>query len=177
MEVKTIASIAFTAVMAGALFWDLTQRRIPNALVVSGLVLGAAIRFMVGAPSLLAGLLGAVIALALTFPLFALRAMGAGDVKLFAVSGMFLGVTGFFAALLVSGVAGGVIGLFAAVRSGVILPVLLRTRDLGLNAVTFGRAGERVTLDSPHALTIPYGAAIALGSLAVWFLLGPGGAW
>jgi len=53
----------------------------------------------------------------------------------------------------------------------------MRTRDLGLNALTLGRAGERVTLDSPHALTIPYGAAIALGSLAVWFLLGPGGAW
>lgn len=177
MELKDIASIAFTAVMGTALYWDLTKRRIPNALVVAGLVLGAAIRVMVSGPSLLAGLLGALLALALTFPLFAMRAMGGGDVKLFAVSGMFLGMAGFFTALLVSGVVGGLIGLIAALRGGIVLPVLLRTRDLGFYALTLGRAGERVTLESPNAITIPYGAAIAIGSLAVWFLLGPGGAW
>jgi prepilin peptidase CpaA len=174
MEVREIASIAFTAVMAAALIWDLARRRIPNALVVAGLVLGAGIRFIVSDHSLITGLLGAGLALALTFPLFALRAMGGGDVKLFAVTGMFLGPTGFFAALLVSGLAGGAIGLFAALRQGVILPVLLSTRDLGLNALTLGRAGERPTLDSPGAMTIPYGAAIAIGSLAVWFVLGGG---
>ena len=177
MELREIASMAFTAVMAAAMIWDLVKRRIPNALDGSGLVLGAAVRFIVSGQSLVAGLLGAGLALALTFPLFALRAMGGGDVKLFAVTGMFLGPTGFFAALLVSGLAGGAIGLFTALRRGVILPVLLRTRDLGLYALTLGRAGERVTLDSPHAITVPYGAAIAVGSLAVWFVLGPVGPW
>jgi prepilin peptidase CpaA len=160
--------------MAAAGIWDLVQRRIPNALVVSGLVLGVGIRFIVSDHSLITGLLGAGLALALTFPLFALRAMGGGDVKLFAVTGMFLGPTGFFAALLLSALAGGAIGLFAALRGGVILPVLLRTRDLGVNALTLGRAGERLTLDSPEAITVPYGAAIAIGSLAVWFVLGGG---
>lgn len=174
MEIREIASIAFAAVMAAAGIWDLAQRRIPNALVVSGLALGAGIRFLVSGPSLIEGLLGATLALALTFPLFALRAMGGGDVKLFAVTGIFLGPVGFFAALLLSALAGGAIGLFTALRGGVILPVLQRTRDLGVNALTLGRAGERLTLDSPGAITVPYGAAIAMGSLIVWFALGRG---
>lgn len=174
MELRQIASIVFAALMSAALIWDLAQRRIPNALVLSGLILGAGIRFIVSDHSLITGLLGAGLALGLTFPLFALRAMGGGDVKLFAVTGMFLGPSGFFIALLLSGVIGGVIGLFAALRQGVILPVLLRTRDLGLNALTLGHAGERPTLDSPGAMTIPYGAAIAIGTLFVWFVLGGG---
>ncbi len=62
-------------------------------------------------------------------------------------------------------------------RRGVLVPVLLRTRDLGVNALTLGRAGERLTLNSPGAITVPYGAAIAIGSLAVWFILAPGGPW
>jgi prepilin peptidase CpaA len=177
MEIRDLASIALGVVMVAAMTWDLVRRRIPNALVITGLVLGAAIRFTVSDASLVHGLMGAGLALVLTFPLFALRAMGGGDVKLFTVVGMFLGPMGFFLALLVSAVAGGAIGLLAAIRSGVILPVLLRTKDLGVNALTLGRKGERTTLESPTAVTVPYGAAIAIGSLAVWFIYSPGGPW
>jgi len=177
MEIRDLASIALGGIMMAALVWDLVRRRIPNALVIAGLVLGAGVRFLVSDASLIQGLTGAGLALALTFPLFALRAMGGGDVKLFTVAGMFLGPMGFFLALLVSAVAGGAIGLLAALRSGVILPVLLRTKDLGVNALTLGRKGERMTLESPTAITVPYGAAIAIGTLAVWFLYSPGGPW
>jgi prepilin peptidase CpaA len=177
MEIRDIASIALAAIMIAAMTWDLVRRRIPNLLVIAGLVMGAGIRFLVGDASLVQGLFGAGLALALTFPLFALRAMGGGDVKLFSVVGMFLGPMGFFLALLVSAVAGGAIGVLAALRSGVILPVLLRTKYLGVNALTLGRKGERMTLESPTAVTVPYGAAIAIGSLAVWFLYSPGGPW
>jgi len=110
----------------------------------------------------------------LTFPLFALRAMGGGDVKLFGVVGIFMGPAGFFAALLASALVGGVLGLAAALRGGVILTALLRTRDLALRAATMGSSGERLTLDTAGAITVPYGAAIALGSIAVWFFY-PGG--
>ena len=36
--------------------------------------------------------------------------------------------------------------------------------------LTLGRFGERLTLASPGAITIPYGVAIAVGSIAVWFI-------
>jgi Flp pilus assembly protein protease CpaA len=100
--------------------------------------------------------------------------MGGGDVKLFGVAGVFLGPAGFLLALLASALVGGVLGLVAAIRDGVVVTALLRTRDLGVRAATLGRSGDRMTLDSAGAITVPYGAAIAIGSLVVWFLY-PGG--
>lgn len=167
-------TVAFGAVMIAALVWDVRERRIPNQLVIAGLVLGLALRASGGWASIGAGLAGGLLALGLTFPLFALRAMGGGDVKLFGVAGLFLGPAGFLLALLASAVIGGVLGLAAAIRGGVVVTALLRTKDLGVKAATLGRGGDRMTLDTPGAITVPYGAAIAIGSLAVWFLY-PGG--
>jgi prepilin peptidase CpaA len=174
MSSVVAGTLVFGLVMGAALGWDVVKRRIPNWLVSAGLILGVVLRGFDGWASLGAGLAGAGLALALTFPLFALRAMGGGDVKLFAVAGMFLGPAGFLLALLASALVGGVLGLVVAIRSGVVVTALLRTRDLGVRAATFGRAGERMTLDSAGAITVPYGAAIAIGSMAVWFLH-PGG--
>ncbi len=94
--------------------------------------------------------------------------------KLFGVAGMFLGPAGFLLALVASALAGGVLGIAATIRRGVIVAALVRTRDLAVRAATMGRSGERMTVDSAGAITVPYGAAIAIGSLAVWFLY-PGG--
>jgi prepilin peptidase CpaA len=174
MSSGLIATVAFGSVMGVALGWDVAKRRIPNWLVLVGLLVGVVLRGMDGWASLGAGLAGAGLALALTFPLFALRAMGGGDVKLFGVAGVFLGPAGFLLALLASALVGGVLGLVAAIRDGVVVTALLRTRDLGVRAATLGRSGERMTLDSAGAITVPYGAAIAIGSLVVWFLY-PGG--
>ena len=99
-----------------------------------------------------------------------LTAIGGGDAKLFAVVGAFMGPKGFAAALLASAVVGGVLAIVVTLRRGVLLAVLLSCRDLLLRALTLGRFGERLTLASPGAITIPYGVAIAVGSIAVWFI-------
>jgi Flp pilus assembly protein protease CpaA len=70
----------------------------------------------------------------------------------------------------VTAVAGGVLALAEAGRRGVILPVLFRSRQLVGHWATGGRSGERLTLASPGAVTVPYGVAIAVGGLAAWFL-------
>ena len=177
MSAEMAATLAFAAVMTLALVWDVRERRIPNTLIVSGLVLGFGLRVIGGLPALGTGLAGAALALVLTFPLFALRAMGGGDVKLFVVAGMFLGPKAFLLALLASALVGGVLGLAVALQSGVLVTALLRTRDLAVRAATLGRAGDRMTLESAGAITVPYGAAIAIGSIAVWFLFPEGRPW
>lgn len=171
ITVLTVPSIAFAAVMALALVHDVRERRIPNWLVLAGLAAGIGLRVAAGAVPFGMGVAGAALALALTFPLFLLRGMGGGDVKLFAVAGAFLGPLAFLYALVASALIGGAIGLVAALKNGVLLTALLRTRDLASRAATLGRRGERMTIDTAGAITVPYGAAIALGSLAVWFLL------
>jgi prepilin peptidase CpaA len=121
-------------------------------------------------------MLGATIAFAIAFPLFALRAMGGGDVKLFAAVGAFLGPAAFLSAFVASAIVGGVLGIAYAVKRGVVVPVMLSSKDLLVNAATLGRSGERPVLGKPGAVTVPYGAAIAIGSVVVWFISG-GGAW
>jgi len=176
MDYQTIATIAFVAVMLAAMTWDIATRRIPNALVVVGILCALALRSAVGPAALWSGMLGSALAFAIALPLFAMRAMGGGDVKLFAAVGAFVGPSLFLPAFVTSAIVGGVIGIIYAVRRGVVVPVMYSSKDLLVNAATLGRSGERPTLEKKGAITVPYGAAIAIGSVVVWFFSG-GGAW
>lgn len=176
MSYQTVATIAFVVVMLAALCWDVATRRIPNALVVVGILCALALRSAVGPAALWSGMTGAALAFVIALPLFALRAMGGGDVKLFAAVGAFVGPSLFLPAFVASAIAGGVLGVVYAVRRGVVVPVMLSSKDLLVNAATLGRSGERPKLGKPGAITVPYGAAIAIGSVAVWLFAG-GGAW
>ena len=117
-----------------------------------------------GFPSL--AVLGALLGLALGFPFFALGALGAGDAKLFAAVGAFVGPGGLLPVVLYGGLAGGVLAVGSSIRRGVILPLLLETKNLLVYLITLGRSGERRTLDSSGAHTVPYGVAIAVGTVA-----------
>lgn len=76
-----------------AAVWDLSARRIPNPLILTGLILGAAVQLQLnGLAGLGAALLGAAAGLILLIGPFAMRVMGGGDVKLTMVCGAFLGV-------------------------------------------------------------------------------------
>ncbi len=140
-----------------------------------GLAAALALRALPGPDPVLPGLAGAGIALAFGLPLFALRGLGGGDVKLLAAVGAFLGPGRLITALLAAGVAGGVLAVAVALRRGVLLPALLGTGGLLRRWATLGRAGERRTLASPGAITVPYGVAIAVGAVVGWFLSPLGG--
>lgn len=168
---------AMLVMLGVAVFTDLRERRIPNKVTATGAVvaLGIAAVEVGGLPT--ASLLGLVIALAVSFPAFALGALGAGDAKLLAAVGAFMGTGGLIAALLYGGVAGGLLGLASAVRRGVIIPVFIEAKNLFLYMVTLGRHGARRTIQDPGARTIPYGVAIAAGAVMAWFVpLSTGGA-
>ena len=80
-------------VVGVAALWDLSTRRIPNQLIVIGLLLGAASQLIrAGGWGLLHALLGAFAGLGLLIVPFSLRVLGGGDVKLTMVCGAFLGV-------------------------------------------------------------------------------------
>jgi prepilin peptidase CpaA len=170
-----IPTVAFVAVMLLAMFMDVRTHRIPNKLTLVGLVLGLLIQVFAGPSAILSGLAGAGVALGFGLLLFALGGMGGGDAKLFAVVGAFMGLKGFFLAMLATAIVGGLLALIIALKRGVFWAVLLGMKDAALRLVTLGRRGEKVTIDSPGAVTIPYGAAIALGSIAAWFTLQTGG--
>ena len=75
-----------------ALAFDLRQRRIPNALTFGAAATGIAVQTaLLGATGLLMALTGLGVGLLILLPGYILRATGAGDVKLMAAAGTFLG--------------------------------------------------------------------------------------
>lgn len=113
-------AMALTVVIA--LEADVRERRIPNVLILLGLGTGFMLNglgprgYGGGVFSNLPGaigaggwLLGVAVGLVLFMPLYALRAMGAGDVKLLAVLGGYLGAAEVLSLGLVILIAGGVL--------------------------------------------------------------------
>jgi len=160
---------ALMGLLGFAVFWDLKERRIPNKVTVPGLLIGLALAALVegGFPG--SAFAGAGVALVVSFPLVVMGGLGAGDAKLLTAVGAYVGIGGLLPVLLFGGIAGGVLGLGSAVRRGALLGVLVNIKNLILYQITLGRRGQRIRLDSPGALTIPYGLAIAAGAVGAWF--------
>jgi prepilin peptidase CpaA len=169
-----ITTIVFTALVGYAGWIDLRTRRIPNWLTLGILLLGLVLKAAAGLGALASGAIGAALGLALAVVLFGLGAVGGGDGKLLIGVGAFFGFERFVGALLLIAVLGGLLGVLEAVRRGVILPAVFSAGGMIRRWLTLGRSGERRTVESPGAVTVPYGVAIATGSIVWWFW---GGTW
>jgi prepilin peptidase CpaA len=167
-----IASVALTTLLGLSVLFDVRSRRIPNALTVAGLVAVLVLRGWLGVSALVDGVEGAGVGLALALVPFALGMLGGGDVKLLAAVGGFMGPERFIGAFLAVAVVGGVLGLLEALRHSAAGEVMSRSFAVVKNLALFGRAGYRPTLESEGAITVPYGVAIAVGSLVWWFATG-----
>ena len=99
--------------MAMACITDVRQRRIPNPLVATVLVAGFLVStaFEPVVPGMLRALAGVGVGLAIWIPGWLLRMMGAGDVKLFAAAGAWLGPSGTVNASIAAAVVGGLLAL------------------------------------------------------------------
>jgi prepilin peptidase CpaA len=170
--IQTAADVAITGVVCTAAWCDVTAHRIPNWLSVTGLVAAILLRAPGGVAATIEGLEGALIALTIGLVLYALRAIGGGDVKLLAAVGAFLGFPGVVGGLALMAVLGGAFALASMIRKGLLPLLIFNTVDLIKSWRSWGRAGQLRTLESPGALTIPYGVPIALGTLIWWFAEG-----
>lgn len=162
-------TVSIVALITLAAWSDIRTRRIPNALTFTGFVVALALRALGGFDEVTAGLLGALLAFGLSVPLFVVRGLGAGDVKLLTACGAFLGPRRLLSALLITAIAGGLMALIAIVRRGALVQTLRNCRDIVLGIFSPTRRAELPTLTSPGAITVPYGVAIAVGVLAAWF--------
>jgi prepilin peptidase CpaA len=165
--------------LLAAAWSDIRSRRIPNILVFPGALIGVLLHALLpqeaGGLGVLGSLTGWSTGLALLLPFYLLRIMGAGDVKLMAMTGAFLGAQATVGALLCVLLAGGVLALGAALWQGK-LGVLWRSLNVMLlgtlagGAMTglpvSGKPDEGAAESVESAGTLPYGVAIAAGTMA-----------
>jgi prepilin peptidase CpaA len=162
-------SVAISALMLAAAYCDVRTRRIPNALTLLGFAVAIALRATAGLGAGIDGVTGAILAFVLCLPFFVLGVLGGGDAKLVMALGAFTGPRDLLMAMLLIASIGGIIGAVDALRKGILLPVLYNCGDIIKHWATFGRRGSNRSLTTTGALAIPYGVAIALGSLVWWF--------
>ena len=169
--------VILICLVAQAAITDLTLRKIPNVLILSGLVLALVLHLLAGprwAP-VSHWLAGALAGFFLFLPLYLLRGMAAGDVKLMAMVGAFLGPDAAWQVAALAYVIGGVLAVLR-LSWGARRRDNWRTVSRNMAAICAPWLGRLRGLPlaplSPEALGrasvggIPYGVAVALGTLA-----------
>lgn len=104
---------------AGAVCTDLFLEKVPNKWILLGLAAGAGYQGLShGAGGMPLFLGGVFLPLLLLFPLFCFRMMGAGDIKLMAVLGGILGVSGILKGMFCAVILGAVLSLAFLISCG-----------------------------------------------------------
>jgi prepilin peptidase CpaA len=158
-----------TAVVACV--WDLRTRRIPNDVTFGSALIALAVATVTGgATGLLWALAGWGLGLLLFFPLFALRGMGAGDVKLLAALGAWLGPGVIVWVALYCAIAGGVMAIVVALARGYLRHALSNLHLLLMQWRVMGvRPVDSLSLDTAQGPRLAYALPMLTGLVvALW---------
>jgi prepilin peptidase CpaA len=156
-----------TAVAAG---FDIRYRRIPNWLVATGIVAGFAWNlYASGWSGVGHAAAGLGLGFALYFPLYLLRARGAGDVKLLAAVGAIVGPGNCFWVFLLTALLGGVIAMAILLwhkRVGhTFSNVSSMVSDLAKLRAPY-KSNEELDVRTSKGMRLPHGVMIAAGVIA-----------
>jgi prepilin peptidase CpaA len=157
--------------VAVAVLSDVRFGRIPNGLLLAIAGLGLAARLALAGPTsgLVAALGGLAAGLAIWIGPFALRWVGAADVKLVAAMGAWLGPLATLRLSLAAALAGGLMGLvYLAMRRRAALEVV----QVELLQLRVTRRFSQGTEAAVRERGMPYAVAILAGLLAEMFLSG-----
>ena len=170
------------ALLMLAAFIDVRTFRIPNWLTVGGAAVGLGLNTAISWHSLSAAwavngflwaLGGLAAGLVIMLPMYALRVMGAGDVKLMAMVGAFLGLSQIVPAVLCVFVAGGVLALGYSVWRRAFRRMASNVTQIVQSMAFAAFAGFRPTgalAARPSIGNLPYGVSIGAGTIA-WIVL------
>ena len=158
--------VVLTALASGADVWT---RRIPNTLTGPAIVAGLLAHLAVsGAQGLSESFLGLVIAGGILLPGWLMGWMGAGDVKLMAAVGAWLGFPPAVLAALASLMAGGVLAVVVAARRGVLKRSLQGAAILGTWVATSGLRSEPPPVTT--GVRFPFALAVMAGTITAFWV-------
>jgi len=170
-QLSSLGQILLAILVAPAAVYDIRYRRIPNWLVLAGIVAGFSSN--VYSSPVVSGLgraaAGLGLGFALYFPLYLLRARGAGDVKLLAAVGAITGPGNCFWVFLLTAVLGGAIALVLLAFTGRVRRTFFNVawilRDM-LRLRAPYKSSEELDVTTTKGMRLPHGAMIAVGVLA-----------
>jgi prepilin peptidase CpaA len=166
----TISSPSFAALTAGVLIAtvvDMRTRRIPNSLTGTMAVVGIGLAAAgLSGLSIGASVLGLVVGLLLMLPGHVLGATGAGDVKLMAAVGTFVGPALAVKAFLFTAIAGGLLAVVVSIHRRRLSATLAATARM---IAVPGDVRAEIKAATPSS-RFAYGAAIAIGSVVAVLL-------
>jgi len=148
--VRLLAAVGFSGALIWAAISDIRFRKIPNWTVLALLALFPFFALASTLSWALWSLAGGVLVFVITYILYALKALGAGDSKLLSVVALFTGFGELPRLGVLVALAGGLIALVVVLSRPRRALVMLKLRGKG----DFGSG-------------IPYGVAIALAGLAI----------
>lgn len=161
----------FSALLVAACVTDVRVRRIPNPLVLVILAGGLAwsLATLPWPHALLESASGIGLGFAIWIGFWLAGVMGAGDVKFFAAIGAWLGPAMTWRAALAAAIVGGILAVATLVQSRALAPALRRL-VLALSSGSLGVLGHAQEGENAPRRHLPYGVALAIGSLLVaWF--------
>ncbi len=163
MEMWVVA----TFILIAGLVDDLYSRKVHNALIVFLFFTALLTSFyFAGLDKILTGFSAMLIALIMTIPLFALRVLGGGDIKLFAVFSLTVDPNSMFWTLVYSFIWGALFGLTRAALQKELLALVRNTYKI--------TSRQRIHVNQLHK--IPYTFALLLGWFTQLTFLRAGGA-
>jgi prepilin peptidase CpaA len=166
----SVAVLAILLVVAAVIDWR--TYRIPNWLTVGGMAFG--IIYNTAAASswhdgLVGALAGAGVGLVILLPVYALRVMGAGDVKLMAMVGAIVGLPDIFHAVVYSLIVGGIAAVGFALYHRAFRRMTTNVIDIVQSMAFAAMVGHRPTPALSGRASVgklPYGVSIAGGTIA-----------
>lgn len=151
------------AILAIALYTDITKFRIFNWLTLPSLILGLIASFFNGV-GILDSFLGFLFAFVISFAMYATKGIKGGDVKLMASIGAWVGKGLVLTNLLYIFMAGGILGLLYALKNGTLIPTLKKVYMFFIALFSPGMSAKeevKETINKP----MPYGLAIFVGTV------------
>jgi prepilin peptidase CpaA len=146
-----------------SVYTDVTQGKIRNLVTLPGIVAGLILSTLQsGTPGTWDSLLGLAVGVALPLPLFAIRQLGGGDVKLLGLVGALLGRDLALRSVLCTALCG---GLLACLLLLLRRKLLVALRNMGRSFLLRALGADLPPADGPEKQALPYAVAIALGTL------------
>lgn len=168
MSTEQYREVVLLLLVSSAAINDLATRRIPNRLLLTGLGCAVLLDGLGLDPSreLLQAMAGLALGFVLFLPFYLVRGMAAGDVKMMAVVGALAGPAEAFHIAILTFCVGGVMALLLLLKSGRGRAVFGNVGRMLLGTLTPGMRTVALTSEN-SAGSMPYGVAIAIGTIAV----------